>query len=317
MLKFKKREMYVTHAVGVRTYQIFVTKKGSRDFISLDEASLVEKFPAFLERFVLENKVTKDVASMEKSWRLVEKKSDGKGNSRGVISYGRYGYAASLVDGKTGTENYKRQVSDSEMFDLYYRFWLPDQELFATAAFSSFSGKSCITLVLDAMKKSFEAKNPDFLLKVRKLMPSGASAKIYAGKDVKNLRLVTRKPPSDLADQLFQGKSQKVQRMTVTIHSGRNSRIGSFSDLIAGLPSDASGVIQYDGIEFDEAVAMVKIGDELRPVGVFGAHADVGVVDITEQVVKDSDGLPTYQSLDKEASKILISVYEALNGQTT
>jgi hypothetical protein len=313
--KIEKVEVHLTHAVGVRTYQIYVTKKGSSEYISLDDAALAEKFPAFLQRFVTENQVTRDVALMEKTWRFSEKNNQGDGNSRGFISYGRYGYAASLVDTKTGTEKYKRQVSDSEMYDLYYRFWLPDQERFATAAFSSFSGKSCITLVLDEMKKSFETKNSNFLLKIRKLMPSGAAAKIYAGRDVKNLRLVTRKPPSDLADQLFQGKSQRVQRMTLTIHSGRNSRIGSFSDLIAGLPSDASGVIQYDGIEFDEAVAMVKIGNDLRPVGVFGAHTDVGVVDITEQVVKGSDGLPTYQSLDTEVSIILESVYETLSGQ--
>ena len=158
-------------------------------------------------------------------------------------------------------------------------------------------------------------KNSDFLLKFHRLMPAGASEKIYAGKAVKNLRLVTRTPRNDLADQLFRGKSQKIQRMTMTIHSGRNGSLGSFGDLVAGLPSDSSGVIQYDGINFDEAVAIVKIGNELRPVGVFGAHADVGVVDVTDQVVKDADGLPTYQSLDKEASKILVAVYETLNGQ--
>jgi hypothetical protein len=305
----------VTHAVGIRTYQIFITKKGSRDFVALDDSDLTEKFAAFLKRFVSTNKKTKDVAAAEKSWKLVEKKGDGKGNSRGIISYGRYGYAASLMDTKSGIENYKRKVTDSEMYDLYYRFWLPDKELFATAAFSSFSGKSCITLILDAMKEEFEKKNSDFLLKFHRLMPTGASEKIYAGKAVKNLRLVTRTPRSDLADQLFRGKSQKIQRMTMTIHSGRNGSLGSLGDLVAGLPSDSSGVIQYDGINFDEAVAIVKIGNELRPVGVFGAHADVGVVDVTDQVVKDADGLPTYQSLDKEASKILAAVYETLNGQ--
>ena len=305
----------MTHAVGVRTYQIYVTKKGSKDFLALNDTELFEKFPAFLKRFISDNKKTRDVSQAEKSWRLTEKKSESDGNSRGIISYGRYGYAASLMDTKTGNENYKRKVTDSEMYDLYYRVWIPDRERFAVAAFSSFSGKSCITLILDAMKAEFEKKNPDFLLKFYRLMPSGAAAKIYAGKDVKNLRLVTRKPPSDLADQLFRGKSQKVQRMTVTIHSGRNSYLGNFTDLVNSLPSDSSGVIQYDGIDFDEAVAMVKIGDEIRPVGVFGAHNDVGVVDITDEVVKDVDGLPTYESLDKEASKILKAVYETLNGQ--
>lgn len=305
----------MTHAVGVRTYQIFVTKKRSSDFVDPNDSALAEKLPQFVSRFVKERSSGKNLSQHEKNWRFAEKSSTGSGDSRGHISYGRYGYAASLRDTKTGKENYKRKRSDSEVLDLYYRFWFPDKERFAVAALSSFSGKSCVTLIFEDMKSEFEKKNPGFHLKYHKLMPSGASAKIYSGKPVKNLKLITRKPPSDLADRLFRGKSQKTSRMSITIYSGRNNKLGNFTDLIDGLPADASGVIQYDGIEFDQAVAMVKIGDEIRPVGVFGAHSDVGVVDITQEVVKDADGLPTYQSIDKEASRILEAVYMTLNGQ--
>jgi hypothetical protein len=299
----------------VRTYQIFVTKKGGGDFVNPSDSALSEKLPQFITRFIGDRSTVKNLAELEMNWKLLEKSNDGTGNSRGIISYGRYGYAASLQDAKTGKENYKRKRSDSEVIELYYRIWSPDKERFAVAAFSSFSGKSCITLVFEDMKSEFEKRNSGYLLKYRKLMPSGASAKIYAGRPVKNLRLVTMKPPNDLADSLFRGKSQKTSKMSITIYSSRNNKLGDFTDLIEGLPADSSGVIQYDGIEFDQAVAMVKIGDGVHPVGVFGAHSDVGVVDITEDVVKDADGLPTYESVNKEASRILEAVYKTIHGQ--
>jgi hypothetical protein len=219
--------MPVTHAVGIRTYQIFVTRKQSRDFVPLDDAGLKQSLGEFLEQFIVDRSVSTDHQEHEKSWGISEKKKGKCGNSRGLISYGRYGYAASLRDSKTGVENYKRKRSDAETLNLFYQFWLPDDEKFALAAFSSFSGRSCISLIFDQMKSAFETDNPDFLLKFHRLMPSGASAKLYAGKPVKSLTLVTRRPPNDLADTLFRGRSQKVGQMTLKISSSRNGSLGA------------------------------------------------------------------------------------------
>lgn len=304
----------VTHAVGMRAYKIIVTKKGSSSFIDPDDTSMPEPLPAFLDRFILDHEKFVNKADLEKGWKITEFKKDKKGDSRGLIAYGRYGFAASIQDVKTGKETHRRKRTESEVIDLYYRLWRPDREKFYLASFSSFSGRSCITIIFNEMKSLFETKNPGFLIKFLKLMPSGASAKIYSGKPVKNLRLISRKPRNDLAEMLFKGKSQKTNKMTVTIHSTRNGRLGDFNDLLDSMPADSSGVITYDGIEFDQAIAMIKIGDELRPVGIFGAHADVGVVDVTEDVVKDDDGIPTYESLDLASTKILKAMYDTLHG---
>ncbi|MCO4090939.1 MAG: hypothetical protein HEQ34_03175 [Sphingorhabdus sp.] len=305
----------MTHAVGIRTYQIFITRKKIHDFVQLDDSELKTSFGEFVEKFILDRSVSTNHQEHEKSWGIIEKKQGTGGNSRGLISYGRYGYAASLRDANTGVENYKRKRSDAETLNLYYQFWLPDDEKFALAAFSSFSGRSCISLIFEQMKSAFESVNPDFLLKFHRLMPSGTSEKLYAGKPVKSLTLVTRRPPRDLADALFRGRTQKVGQMTLKISSSRNGNLGILSDLIDGLPSDSSNVILYEGIEFEQATASIKIGDEVRPVGVFGAHSDVGVIDVTESVIKDEEGVPTFESLEAEANKILKVIYETLNGQ--
>jgi hypothetical protein len=104
-------------------------------------------------------------------------------------------------------------------------------------------------------------------------------------------------------------------QIVLNVNPESQQPLGIFSDLVDGLPADSSNVILYEGIEFEQATAAIKIGDEVRPVGVFGSHSDVGVIDVTESVVKDDEGVPTFESLEKEANKILKAIYETLNGQ--
>ena len=145
----------MTHSVGVRAYQIFVTQKGSSKFADPKDANLKETMPDFITRFVAEKATIKNISALEKNWKMTERSSDGAGNSRGLISYGRYGYAAPIQDSKTGKLKYNKKRGDSEIIDLYYRFWIPDKEKFAIAALSSFSGRSCITLIFDEITQAF------------------------------------------------------------------------------------------------------------------------------------------------------------------
>ena len=305
----------MTHAVGLRTYQLFISRERELGFVDPRDENLAMPLPELLIDFVQQHAASSNLDEHEKTWAISQINGDSNGNTVGQIAYGRYGYAATLKNIRTGKVTHRRGRNESEELHLYYRIWLPEQERFALAAFESFSGKSCITLFVDALKEFFTKRNPGFSLRVRRLMPTGASASVYAGRAVKNLTLVSRKPPNDIADQLFAGKAQSTKRMSVTVHSARNSALGTFSDLISGLPQDSSGVIVYDGVEFDQAIAHVRIGRELKPVGVFGANSDVGVIDITESVGKDADGLPIFNDVDREALKVMRAIYDTLHGQ--
>ena len=289
----------MTHAVGLRTYQLFIVKGRGGNYVHPEDEGLSVSLPTLLTQFTTKFAKANTVDVQEKTWGMNEVSCDRPGNSVGTVAYGRYGYAATLKNISTGEQTYRRSRDESEELNLYYRFWLPDGEKFALAAFESFSGKSCISLIFDALKQFFESQNSGYGLRIRRLMPTGASERIYAGRPVKNLTLVSRKPPSDLADQLFAGKAKSTRRISITMHSARNGILGTFEDLMSGLPHDGSGVIIHDGIEFDQATAHVRIGDEIKPIGVFGASSEVGVIDITESVTKDDDGLPIFNSIEK------------------
>lgn len=305
----------MTHSVGLRQYKIHVQEKKGGNLIDPQSVLLNQNFSDFLADFILQNSKQQNAKKLERSWKFKELQAELPGCSRGWIGYGVYGFKSRLEDGTTGALNYQRKRSDNEVIDLYYRYWLPDLENFVLVSFQSFSGRSCITLVLSAMQKLFEANNPQHRLLYSKLLPSNASGKIYEGKPVKNLTLVSRKPNTDLADRFFATKDQKTSRMRVTINAGRGRSFGILSEMIQRLPDDSNAVITHNGIEFDEAVAGVKVGDKIRPVGVFGAHSDVGVIDVTDEITKgDDDGHPTYESINATADNILSGLYEHLHG---
>jgi hypothetical protein len=84
--------------------------------------------------------------------------------------------------------------------------------------------------------------------------------------------------------------------------------------LFKSLKTKSNNVITYDGIDFPEAVAEVRVGNKTRRVGVFGLSGDAGVIDITEDIKRGPDGHPTFNSLTNETGDILEDMYKALKG---
>jgi len=91
--------------------------------------------------------------------------------------------------------------------------------------------------------------------------------------------------------------------------------LGKLSEIINRSPKDKSGIIEHDGIEFDQAYADVKFAGKNRRIGVFGSSSDTGVIDVTEDIVKGLDGHPTFISIKHETKAFLKDFYEKLSRQ--
>lgn len=301
-------------AIGLRQYKLFVTEKNSRDFVEPEDGRLETSLPDFVRRFFTTHAANVNEEGLERSWRIEERETDGHGHSRGIIRYGTYGFESELQDQDTGETNYNRRSTDIEVIPLYYEAWVPEAERFGLLSFQSFMGRSCISAVFSRMKALFEGSNDGFMLKMHKIMPAESDGAAFASRAVKGVTLVSRRTSTDLTDRLFSNEDAEHVRISLNVTAGRNKRLGLLSDLLHSVPADGAGVIRYKGIEFDDAVAHVRVGNKTRPVGVFGANRDVGVVDVTEDVVRGPDGHPTFDSIKGEADSILTSMYETLAG---
>ena len=301
-------------AIGLRVYRITVNKRGDKTRLPLDCDDLSTSVPEFITDFISNHSNPTQDEEMERSWYFENRNDDGLGSSQGYVHYGTFGFESNLIDTKTKKKNYRRKATDAEEIPLFYEFWCPEEESFGFAAFQSFQVRSCIRLVMKRMKDVFEARNPAFVLVFKKLLPGDAAGSAYFSADVRQLRLIKRKAPSDVAERYFNRHSPEPIDLEVVMSARRRGSLGPFSALLNKVKSGERNVITHDGIEFPEAVAEIRVGKRTRKVGVLGFNGEAGVIDLTDVIVKGPDGHPTFESLKKESDTILRDFYDTLAG---
>lgn len=298
-------------AIGLRVYKAAVFKRGTKEKVPVPSSELSHGREAFLSSFAQSHGEANDDAANERSWHFIEEESPLGYNSKGHIKYGTYGFESQFIDNLTRAEKFSRSRTDVEIIPLYYEIWTPSEADYSLLVFQSFQGRSCVTLVLQAMQKKFEQYNSGYALRFSKLMPAGIASTRYADAPVKKLTLIKRRVPAD-AIQSYSGPPNKPLDFEYAFRARRNGYLGSLHDITDSIEKNADGVIIFDGIEFDDAVADIQIGRKRMPVGVFGANGDTGAIDITSEVTFGIDGHPTYESLSAVSDGVIQTFYEKL-----
>ncbi len=291
-------------AIGLRVYFLTLRKKGDSKDQPFNDTTLAVSPSQFMKSFYLSNKTPVQSTELERSWYLEEMASDANRNSKGYIHYGTFGFESNLVDGKTKKKNYRRKTTDVEEIPLFYEFWFPGQKNYAFVVFQSFQARSCIQIVMSKIQDEFEKRNTGFRLNYQKIMPSGGEGGLFSKAPVKSLRLIRRNISGDIADRYIGHTGVEAVDFEIVISARRKSALGNFGQLFGSLKR-TDGVVLHDGIEFFEAVADIRFGNRIRRVGVFGGNSDAGVIDITEDIVKGSNGHPTFESISSISDDIL------------
>lgn len=302
-------------SIGIRAYQVTVNKKGDRPLMRFDAPELSVQVPDFISGFIKKNTATVQNTALERSWFFEPREDDQDGSHKGYVQYGTYGFESNLVNNKTKTKNYRRQVDDVEEIPLFYEFWFPAVANFGLIAFQSFQGRSCISIVMSKMREAFETANPRYRLQYKKLLPNDVRGSLYYSAPVKKLRFIKRGAPSDITDRYLPNSVHGGIDFEVALSARRRRSLGDLGSMLESLKSSAGGVVLHDGIEFNEAVAEIKVGNALRRVGVFGSNSDAGVIDLTDVITRGADGHPTFESMVKESDAILKDFHEILSGR--
>lgn len=300
-------------SIGLRIYKISVKARGEAVPLPLDSGALRASVPDFVGKFIGTHASATQNSERERSWYFESRVSSVPSN-KGYVHYGTFGFESNFVDAKTKKKNYRRRTTDVEEIPLFYEFWFPAGEFFGLVAFQSFQGRSCISLVTDAMRESFEAQNPQYMLMLHKVQPGDARNSAYFSSPVKKLRLIKRKVSGDIAEKYFDGAAAEPVDFEVVISARRRKSLGTLSSLFASAEKGGGGVFVYDGMEFPEAMAEVQVGERTRRVGVLGFNGDAGVIDLTDAIERGSDGHPTFASLEREADMLLTDFYLTLSG---
>jgi hypothetical protein len=303
-------------SVSLRAYMLYVHERGKPARLTFDVGAGGIDLPNFISSFVASRSSVTEDNDKERSWNFEERIPSKTCNSKGIIQYGIHGFESRIIDTKTRRQNYLRKVTDSEIVPLYYEIWHPSKRNYILMAFQSFQGRSCVTLVGEAMQAAFEKLHPNYMLKFRKLMPTDSKGSIFRNNRVQKLTLIRRNTPTDIADRYSGIKPSEPVRLEISVIARRKGWLGLFGDIVETLGGNDQGLITYEGIQFDEAIANVRIGNQTRPVGIFGNHGEAGAIDLTAIVRRDADGHPNFASMTKESGLILKELHTMLSAST-
>ena len=298
-------------AISLYVYRMQIYEDRGRKPLSFDDHLISIEVFEFLANFVKDHRRLQEDHDRQRTW-FFDRPRRSKGEEvAGLLRYGVFGFESELIDTRTKKKQYDRKSTDFEQIELYYQFWCPDGEDFALLAFQSFSGRSCVGYVFEALKSEFRKTNKNLTLRLEKIAPQIINKATFGNAQVKQITLSKRSASKDLSD--LHGASKKPQEVEVEVKvTAKSGTFGRYRDLNqASLKHDA-GLYTIGASPFQKAKAKVSLNGKTRSVGIFGDNGNAGAFDITEDVDFSTSGHPKFASIDTIADDILSDTCEVL-----
>lgn len=299
--------------IGLRVYQLTVARRGDPEPLPIDTDELRVPLRRFFSRFLSNHRTVHRNDVSERSFYFIPVDGDDRGRSVGHVRYGVFGFESQIVDTETQTVEYDRQRYHAEEVPLFYQLWTPDMGYSAFLALQTFGVRSCATHVLNLMREEFNSRNSEHLFRYTNLIPNDARGSIFNAAPVHSVKLIKRNSIGDLPNRLL-NRPEPVD-YEVVVKARRGSTLGSLSDMTSFLRQNVESVVQFDGSEFDEARAEIKVGRKIRPVGVFGGSTQTGIIDISDDVERMASGHPTFDSILNQSQDIIEHFHTIVSGR--
>ncbi len=291
-------------SLALRAYQVRVYKQNKIQEFGAKRNQIDLK--AFLNKFFLAHK---KVAPYDGDKTLAFKDLRTKDHYiEGVIDYGSYGSASTLRDIATNSVEFHRRPNHADTIPLYFCFYTPEDAKFGICAFQSYKGRSCISTVQGLTTKTFEAEHFPRLT-YKKVMPQDGPDLL--NKPVSRLRLIRKSQSSDRAKNML-GTYAVEHDLELVLKAKRHSGFGHFGPVGKLLRGQGPRALVYDGVQYDDAKADVRIGGQYRPVGIFQLSDNHGTIDITDEVTVDANGVPNINQIRRETRKIINDLFRRL-----
>ncbi len=293
--------------IGLYVYQLVLSRSDDYQRIPFDTHGPGSQPSQFMNTFIQGKLTNTQNNNIERSWRLNPRPPEGRSYG-GLVEYGTFGISSKMRSSGENDVLFERRSDHVEEIPLYYQIWIPENANFGFAAFQSYRDRSCVGQVLSSFTKEYNDWSGNTRLTARKVMPP--AEEMYAQTPVKKLILSRKRVPKDRVDILQDLPPEEVD-IELSISALRRRMFGRFTD-VAPLIEAANGTaaMVINGIEFDEASALISIGGTYRKVGIIGPENTAGVIDITDNVELQEDGHPLYESLERVATQIIVDFRE-------
>jgi hypothetical protein len=300
---------YSVSKIGLYVYQVYQFEPhGAHKRISFSKEGSGSKFFEFIPKFISSHTGANKNNEISRSWRF--EPSPAKGFSHdGLIKYGTFGYSSDIINLDDGEVLLIRKPDHVEEIPLYYQFWIPNHGEYGFAVFQSYGDRSCVDQIKSAVIHSFNTQNDDVNISMNRVMPTDST--MYENSAVKKLMLVTKKAPKDRAEVLRPLLAETID-VEVSFSPQRRGSFGQLKDVIKSIKkSDGHSALVFGDMEFDEASALVKVGNSYLKVRIIGPARQAGVIDVTDRVKLGADMHPELPSISKVAISLIGDFKEA------
>ena len=294
--------------IGLYVYQLHLHDAESYKHVAISQTGKGSELNSFIPKFIANRTTANQNPDLQRSWRFDPAPQVGR-THHGLIRYGTFGFTSSIIDPSSTIVAFKRKPDHIEEIPLYYHFWLPLNGHVGFVAFQSFGERSCVSAVLGDFTSSFNAAHNAVKFSPRKIMP--ATDVTFKNATVKKVILSKKKVPKDRAE-ILKALPPDEFNIELSLSLKRRGRFGILSDVASTLRNAKEGsAFVIDGIEFDEAAALVKVGTTYMRVGIIGPSNNAGVIDITDRVALGPDQHPTLASLQSVTTSVISDFRQA------
>lgn len=227
----------------------------------------------------------------------------------GIIKTGEYGFTSELLNVDSLEVAHERQIKEAEMLPFYFLFHLPPDADEGVIIFERFKTFGIRTLFTNRFESYFTKKNDTHRIAVNHLAP----AKVfdaYQSKDgeIKEIRLISFSLPKPIEDRYeVAGHTERDVYIEFAIKAKRKKKIPGWDHIreyIDGKnPFDR--LVEIPDFKSDFVKVGVKVNGKDRTLNLTDQKQIRANYDITNEVVTDTTGHPTFASIDEIAKGIL------------
>lgn len=232
----------------------------------------------------------------------------------GIIESGAYGTEESIIDHKTGNERYHKKKGDAPMIPFYFCFYIPRHSKRGYLVLERIGNNGIFTMLHDVlcteigrqMSYGYVMKIEPFV--VKSVLDDNISSMIGQRKvflrGVKSTAFATGVPMQGLV-----GNNSIDAEIVLSFRPDGTDAVKRLFKSLYHREDKRRLVV--DNIECQDVAFLVRIGDRDRKVSICKLNNLGTNLDITREIRIGPDGYPVFDSLEKEANRLISFIKDA------
>jgi hypothetical protein len=304
----------MANEIRLEVYTFRVRRKYDKEYINLDTLTGRSDFLGFFNDYCSSLVAEMFVNTNQK--KSIQFDKNFKVNSKlrvisGIISSGEYGIQSDIVDRHTTKKKFTKTVDDLDVKPFYFLLFAPIKTDVGFIILQRIGVYGIHTIFTSHLIKFFGERFNGLIIDFAPFLSKQLARIFVQDGGIRELKFRSYNLPKDIADKLDTTLNEKVQSIELKITAKQNNffninnkALKFFNNKNAGF-FDTPLLQQLGFNEEKQSKIKVVLGDNTRTIDLSDTGQIRPYFDIEDEVKKNSNGHPEFQSIDKIAKAYL------------